>query len=213
MNNAKTDPYIADGTNDILENHLHLRSRKRLESAEALVTKIKIAEILHDPTYRPTFTLDGFRDLHRRIFSDLYPWAGELRTIDFRKGTSVFLRKEQIAEYFALASLDLSSINSTYHKNPERFIESFANTFALVNFVHPFREGNGRTQRLFFQLFAREQGLDLDWRGVDRAMMEAASIEAMHGLNGALQALIAERLRPLPAREQVCERSIETLSR
>lgn len=86
--------------------------------------------------------------LHRVLFGEVYDWAGELRRVDIAKGTTRFctsarIRPEAIA---LLAQIDRETLEQPAH---ERVVERVADLYAELNMVHPFREGNGRTQRLF----------------------------------------------------------------
>jgi cell filamentation protein len=66
-----------------------------------------------------------------------------------------------------------------------------------VNALHPFREGNGRTQRAFMAQLARDAGYLLDWSGLDAAQNEEASSKSLLGDNGPLERMLDARVDPL----------------
>jgi cell filamentation protein, protein adenylyltransferase len=72
----------------------------------------------------------------------------------------------------------------------DAFLERMAHYFAEVNAIHPFREGNGRTQRAFFGQLSREAGWLIDWSGLDPDGNEAASMASLRGDNDPLRRLL-----------------------
>jgi cell filamentation protein len=74
----------------------------------------------------------------------------------------------------------------------ERFVDRVTYFLAEVNAVHPFREGNGRTQRAFFHQLAREAGWLIDWSGLETERNISASIALLRGDNGPLRAMLDE---------------------
>jgi cell filamentation protein len=77
----------------------------------------------------------------------------------------------------------------------EGFLDRLTHYFAEVNAIHPFREGNGRTQRAFFAQLSREAGWPIDWSGLDPYVNEAASMASMRGDNGLLRRLLDDLVR------------------
>lgn len=104
---------------------------------------------------------------------------GELRHVDIAKGTTRFctstrIRPEAIA---LLAQIDRETLEQPAH---ERVVERVADLYAELNMVHPFREGNGRTQRLFFEQWLLTRGYAVDWQRVESAEWMEACIRAVH---------------------------------
>ena len=72
----------------------------------------------------------------------------------------------------------------------EPFVDRLAHYFAEVNAIHPFREGNGRTQRAFFHQLCRMAGWPIDWTNLDPEANIAASMTSLHGDNGPLRSIL-----------------------
>jgi cell filamentation protein len=97
-------------------------------------------------------------EIHRYLFQAIYPWAGEIRTYDIRKGTVGFMPYTHMDE-------GITFINTTLGNLPDSPLKrvDYATLLDAVNYLHPFREGNGRSTRLFLQLLALQHGQFLDY--------------------------------------------------
>ncbi|WP_199701744.1 Fic/DOC family protein [Jiangella rhizosphaerae] len=131
---------------------------------------------------------------HREIFGDLYLWAGEIRTVGIAK-TDPFCLPRYIESYAAGVFGSMAAENHLRGLPRAKFVDRLAHYFAEVNAIHPFREGNGRTQRAFFHQLCRDVGHPIDWSGLRAAENEHASIAALRGddepLRRLLDALVA----------------------
>jgi cell filamentation protein len=124
-----------------------------------------------------TGDLDEFRGIHRRLFQDIYAWAGEVRTVDLRKnvvGAEHFLPAGAIDRGAKFAAEELLRDDTLRGMNRDRFIDRLSHHYDNWNHVHPFREGNGRTQRMFWNRVAADAGWELDWLVVQGAVNDAA---------------------------------------
>lgn len=121
---------------------------KRLQELEQNPIKIKGIESL--------FTI------HKYLFRDIYAWAGERRIIEISKGGKQFFPITNFAQ--ALNYID--TLINDFRKIPKfenrQLAEKLAEILDNINYLHPFREGNGRTQREFLRLLAKEKGLVLN---------------------------------------------------
>lgn len=138
--------------------------------------------------------------IHPHLFQDVYPWAGQLRTVDLRKrvpGAQPFLPVSMIPRSAGFVFDQLRQDRYLQHLNRDRFIERLAYHYDQVNYLHPFREGNGRTQRFFFDRLAVAAGWWLDWTQITGALNDAASRAAAedHDL-AALQEMFTVILTP-----------------
>jgi cell filamentation protein len=77
------------------------------------------------------------------------------------------------------------------------YVQNMTEFYSSLNYLHPFREGNGRTQRLFFRQLAKQSGYHLDFSGVDRDRMMIATIHAASGIEDDLRQIFEELLIPL----------------
>jgi cell filamentation protein len=141
--------------------------------------------------------LEHLGAVHRHLFADLYEWAGQPRTVAIAKG-DMFCSAQHIESYAADIFGRLARERHLTALPREQFVERLASYLGDVNALHPFREGNGRTQRAFFSQLAQNAGYRLDWTPVDRERNISASISAMRGDEQPLRALLDEITESLP---------------
>lgn len=141
------------------------------------------------------------RAFHRQLFQDLFSWAGELRTVDMRRGDGQFFAPCSgigLNVHHVLSSL--REENCLKGLQRETFIARLAVFYDQLNFVHPFREGNGRTQRLFWSRVAYDAGWVLDWRPIHGAQLDEVSRVAREEAS----------LEPLIAALTLCVRAVSS---
>ena len=205
------DPYVYPGTT-ILRNKLGIRDAGHFEAFERHVVPQRMAEGL--PT--GDFDLPHLRAIHGHLFQDAYDWAGEVRTVELNKGGHQFMFRRYIQT--GMADVYQRIVKADYFKDttPATFAERAATIIGDVNYIHPFREGNGRTQLLYLEQLSRAAGHHLDSRLLDRdAWIEASrrAHQADYVLMSAAIGLALERsaaalrapgneARPLSAAEQ-----------
>ncbi|TRX57149.1 putative adenosine monophosphate-protein transferase Fic [Thalassomonas sp. M1454] len=177
------DPYCYPGT-DVLINLFGISSNDVLENVEAELTAIRLTQY-HDTQRILNFST--LKSLHFHLFQDLYDWAGQIRTVDISKGNTRFCNISRIEKETEKCFLILTHNNYLLDSDKEVFIKVIADFFCEMNVVHPFREGNGRTLRLFCELVAKRAGFILSWKNVNSKQWLAANIA---GYNGRLQPLI-----------------------
>jgi cell filamentation protein len=172
------DPY-ADPVTGVLRNKLGLGTTGDLEAAEREITHAALIFLKESPV-PPSYDLRHLCAVHRRIFGDIYDWAGQLRTVAIAKGTWFCL-----PQYIESAAADvfraLHDENLLRGLPRDAFTERLTYYLGEVNAVHPFREGNGRAQRAFFEQLASDAGFTLDWQHLDADRNIAASAAIMHG--------------------------------
>jgi cell filamentation protein, protein adenylyltransferase len=181
------DPY-SDPLSGVLRNRLGITDAERLQRVEAGLTQAALAE-LAARALPGQYDVGHLRAFHREIFGDLYPWAGDIRTVGIAK-TDPFCLPEHIESYATEVFEALARERHLRGLDRESFLDRLAHYFAEVNAIHPFREGNGRTQRAFFRQPSRAAGWQLDWSKLDRGENEAASIASLRGDNGPLRILL-----------------------
>lgn len=161
------DPYLIPGTS-VLRNLVGATTSAELAAAEADLSFARATQLLNDPVFASN-DLDELKAIHFRLFRDVYKWAGQLRTVDVRKdipGADFFLPFGYIELAAANSFRDLAADKHLKGLEREAFVGRLAFHYEKINYVHPFREGNGRTQRVFWNRVAREAGWELDWRSV-----------------------------------------------
>lgn len=185
------DPYI-DPETGVLRNLVGATSYKELANAEGELVPNRVSEFFEGPRRCMTGSSEDFRLIHRALFQDVFDWAGEFRTIEIRKnaeGAEFFLPSINILTGIAWSQEELARDGMLRGLGVGEFCERLAYHYDNYNFVHPFREGNGRTQRLFWSIVCRDAGYDLDWRCVtgaenDEASRMAAEERDLRGLVG-----------------------------
>lgn len=177
MSREFVDPYI-DQTTGILRNLVGATTYDELANAEGELVALRISELLAQGTIHPNGTLEDLQRIHGTLFRDIFDWAGRIRTIEIRKnveGSEFFLPSSNIEMGIAWAQEELSRDNMLKGMDLEQFAERLAYHYDNYNFVHPFREGNGRTQRLLWTLICHDAGYDLDWCQVSGSENDEAS--------------------------------------
>ncbi len=175
-----------------LENKLGITDPAELARAEEEMTKRKAAALFQEGVL-DTFEVGTFRGLsqiHRHLFEDLYPFAGQIRQVNLAKGSFRFAS----ALYLEPALKKISAMpQGTFDQIVEKYVE--------MNVAHPFRERNGRSARIWLDaMLKKELGLVVDWQKVDkeeylRAMERSPvnDLEIKTLLKGALTDRIGDR--------------------
>ena len=168
-----------------LENKLGLTSIAELDREEERISKKKAAQ-LFDRKLLDTFdvgTFAGLTAIHKHLFEDIYDFAGELRTVNIAKGN------------FRFASLMyLQAALENIDKMPQSNFDEIVEKYVEMNIAHPFRDGNGRSTRIWLDhILKNEIGKEVDRRKVDKEdyllAMERSpikDIEIKHLLKAAL---------------------------
>lgn len=170
------DPYLIAGT-DVLRNLVGATSSAELAAAEADLSFSRALQLLDAPI-PATNNLDELRGIHHHLFQDVYDWAGQLRTVDVRKnvpGAEFFLPHGYITTAAANSFSDLRDEDLLTGLQRDEFVRRLAFHYERINYIHPFREGNGRTQRIFWNRVATAAGWQLDWRPVHGEENHAAA--------------------------------------
>lgn len=170
---AFVDPYI-DPKTGILRNLVGATTDQELYRAEGdivALAEISIENIPH------TINLSELQKIHKSLFSRIYDWAGELRTVDIRKGSEeYFLERGYLENGAKFVFKELYKEGCLKNLSKADFVKRLAYFYEQLNFIHPFREGNGRTQRIFWQRIANEAGYKIDWSKVIGKELDEASL-------------------------------------
>lgn len=175
------DPYL-EPASGILRNRLGLTTQQALDVSEADLVEARRAQMIARPV-KVTGDLRQLQAIHRQLFQDVYDWAGQLRTVDIRKGTDpsaeFFMPVSRLESGAGFAFAELAGEHQLRGLDRGRFVARLAHHYDQVNYLHPFREGNGRAQRIFWTQIAAGAGFDLDWSRVTGAENDQASRAAM----------------------------------
>ena len=143
-----------------LENKLGITNSAELADVEERISKQKAAE-LFETGYLDTLEAGSFAalaEIHRYLFEEIYDFAGKLRTMNIAKGGFRFAPVMYLAE--ALMSIE---------RMPQSNFEEIIAKYVEMNVAHPFREGNGRSTRIWLDcILKKELGMVVDWSAVDK---------------------------------------------
>jgi cell filamentation protein len=148
-----SDPYLYPAS-DVLRNKLGLTDSTRLEAMERLLVTQRIAEGVP----AGIFDLSHLRAIHKHIFQDLYDWAGEIRRVEIAKDGDQFQFCRFIETGMANVHARLAQMDYLKGLNRSDFAREAGRIVGDVNYIHPFREGNGRVQLQYLNLLAANAG-------------------------------------------------------
>lgn len=215
----KFDEYVYPGTK-ILKNKLNIMDAQLLIDAERATT-FKNMMKLRARGVTGKFNVQHLQNTHKELFGDIYDWAGKFREIDIWKGGTEFAPFGEIPERLNQLYGHIRSQNY-FRGLPEKDTAwKLADVMGTLNYIHPFREGNGRTQRLFIEQLAMNAGYDLDLTKISENDMRDASRTAARGDMRFMRYLIADSMhytgemgpvRELSKREQLVQRALSFLS-
>lgn len=143
----------------MLENKLNITNEVELAKEER-ITKLKALE-LFDTNKINEFevgTTKGLCDIHKFLFNEIYSFAGEIREVNLAKGNFRFA-----------ASMYLKDVLFKIDSMPEDTFENIIKKYIEMNIAHPFREGNGRSTRIWLDIILKNRiGKVIDWSKIDK---------------------------------------------
>lgn len=181
------DKYVLE--NGTLKNKLGITDQKALNESERKITRN--AEL-----NMPSFSLDfqGLKQVHKHLFEDVYEWAGEIRESILKKEDTFFVPHTRLNKAIEELFSELERKNNLKGLSQQEFVLQVSEIFGKLNNIHPFREGNGRTQRLFISELALQAGHQLDFSEITQERMIQASIEFNQGNPKKMQEMFTECL-------------------
>jgi cell filamentation protein len=150
---AVDDPACYPGT-QVLINIPDLKDAAELERFE--VEHVGFRSVEEPP--EGNFDTAHYRALHRHLFQDVFEWAGEYRKIRTSKGGNLFCLPEFIADQMETLFQRLQSPPFPPVPDADEFVVAAAEFLGELNAIHPFREGNGRTQLIFLRMLGLRAG-------------------------------------------------------
>lgn len=161
---------------DVLMNKLDIRDMKKLQNFERRLTMLRLSELLDRPVVGK-FDFEHLQLIHKYIFQDIYEWAGQVRKVDIAK-ENMFCNVKFIESQAEIIFENLKRENYLVGLEKEIFIKRLAYYFAEINALHPFREGNGRSQREFIRSLALHSGYIVSFAKISSEDMIKASRES-----------------------------------
>ncbi len=159
------DPYVYEGT-DVLINKLNIKDNKELDAVESEYAIFNI-DVLKNSGFQINTIFDCLL-IHKHIFSDLYDWAGQLRTIDIYKGESILEGRSVDYVFASYIKQALSDLNKEYlsvnwnELDVETKIKKICYFVSEFWHIHPFREGNTRTSAMMLYFLIKKSGMHVN---------------------------------------------------
>jgi cell filamentation protein len=188
------DPYLDTDTN-VLRNLLGHTQQNELDRDLDTFTRLRQVEL----EYRPIagyYDLDHLCAFHERLFGDVFDWAGQIRTVNIVKGNTPFAYANALVPAANHLFNQLATERHLVGLDHTHFATRVAHYLSEINVLHPFREGNGRTQRAFLAQLAREAGWHIDWASITAEQNISASIAGFNGDESLLIDLLATAVTP-----------------
>lgn len=161
--------------NGVLRNLLSIRNPRRLREIEYKYTSYRAQELLENPSLvERTFDAAHLKAIHAYLLQDIYEWAGQYRTVNMYKGDSGFADINEIDDFLAEAAFTIK-VTDWANLTKRQFVEQAATVFAYVNQAHPFREGNGRSSKMFMRHVAALSQFDFNFKRVPPHVWNRAS--------------------------------------
>ena len=189
---ASTDSCY-EGTTCLI-NKMDIRDEAELAETESALTLANISLLEQEPI-QGNFDFAHYKAIHKFLFEDLYDWAGEIRTVNLSKKGTQFVRVDEIERVGNAIFAHLAEEDYFRQDDFDTFVEHITEFYCDTNLLHPFREGNGRTQRVFLTQLIRHAGYTIDFGSVDMDELMIATIHAANGVTDFLKQIFREAIK------------------
>lgn len=179
----------------ILINKFDIQNEEKLNEIESVVSSARYAEWLNAPR-ATAFDFDHYKAIHCFLFSDLYEWAGKVRTVNISKKGTLFTPAENIECQAELIFKRLQDRRCFKNLSHDEFVAEIVDFYCVTNTLHPFREGNGRTQRAFLTQLICNAGYEISFADMDVDLLMIATIQAAQGITDLLVRIFDENIFP-----------------
>ena len=188
------DPYIDE--NGVLINKKGIKDEFELDKVERALSYMKALDLDQNPI-KGKFDLKHLQDIHKHLFGDIYPFAGKIRDGYLQKGQQDFTMGYRIIPQAEKLFTHIKNEQLLKKTEPDKIDGRLAYYMGEINAIHPFREGNGRAQRIFISQLAKEAGFELTFSKSTQEEMINASIQAHRCDYKGLESIIEKGLTPL----------------
>ena len=209
-----------------LKNNFLITDYEELAVVETVYVEARSIEIRDGYGPKSLLNVDYLKAIHKHLFQDVYEWAGSTRdtpvtlsdgtiaTAPFlqRAGSKPFLSGPSIAKALTQFETKIREADFLCGLARKDFAIQAGDLMAELNDIHPFREGNGRTQRVFMEQLALSAGHQLDFSIISKERMIQASIEAREKADTSMMRRMFDEISD-PARVSLMTQSIEALER
>lgn len=188
------DFYCYDGT-DVLINKFNLKDAVQLEEKERKISLLNTIEIYNSIRLNQIkLDLKFYKKIHKVLFNDIYNFAGKFRNIVLIKGNTRFCEPMYIENNLKALFKKLNADKYLENLVINDFVERIAYYYSELNAIHPFREGNGRTNRIFIDILAKSNNYNLHIEKWNEKEQVKAVIESINGKDKKLVALISKHI-------------------
>ncbi len=177
-----------------LINKFNIRDDKKLAEVEAEITFAK-AVLLESEKIESVFDFEFYKSIHRFLFEDIYDFAGKLREINISKKGTCFCPVKELEESCKACFERLEKEKFFKGLKREAFVKEIVDLYNTTNYLHPFREGNGRTQRIFISKLIKHNGYDFNFSNLDTDLLMIATIKAANGVSDGLYNLFDQEIK------------------
>ena len=177
MDPLRTDCYE---NSTVLINKFDIRDEAQLDAVERSITSGLIAKTMIEMPFE-NVDFKFYKNLHNYVFSDIYEWAGSVRSIDMSKKGTNFCSATKINERAERIFLNLQTTDYLKMVPTDEFVNEFTDLYCDLNYLHPFREGNGRIQRLFLNMLLRYNNKTINFANIDKDLLMIATIKSVSG--------------------------------
>ena len=179
-----------------LINKFNIRDEKQLAALEADITLAKVMELVKSPI-QGNFDFSHYKAIHKFLFEDLYDWAGNIRTVEISKKGTAFVKASDIEQLADNCFKRLKRNQFFVGYSFDAFIPAIVDFYCTTNLLHPFREGNGRTQKVFVNQLAENAGYQINFSQMDADELMVATIYSAQGIVDYLEKLFYKNTIPL----------------
>lgn len=169
-----------------LINKFGITDEKRLALLESKISFAKATELITNYT-GGNFDFSHYKSIHKYLFNELYTWAGEIRTVNISKKGTSFVDVNEIESVADACFKRLKDKNYFQNQPFNDFIDDIVDFYCATNMLHPFREGNGRTQRVFITQLIQFNGYSINFDKIDTDELMMATIQSANGITDNLK--------------------------
>jgi cell filamentation protein len=195
--------YIYPGTS-ILRNNYNIREQNKLDALERQFVAARVKQ----PLPSGNFDLRHLQAIHKHLFQDIYPWAGQPRRVPLNKGGSQFMPPDRLEMGMADIHKRLVAQDFLRQRSARDFARAAGEVIGDINHLHPFREGNGRTQLIYLRELGEQASHTIDLSQIHQKTWLEASRQSHFGeydkIARAIEVMIKQRTR---ARSRTEDRS------
>ena len=144
----------------ILINKFDITDEKELEELEQAITSRANEIIKYN---KPPYDMEYLQKIHKILFGKMYEWAENIRDVSISKGDTLFCMPQYISSSINKIFKDLENDDWLKNLYEDSFYDKMSYYYCEFNMIHPFREGNGRVQRILFQHLALYNRYSFNW--------------------------------------------------